>query len=84
LTDDNSAIPANVHVESDVGTAIEAGYDLKDMLSLVETNNNVRAVKMPPSFKLYLIPSAVTTLLQQVKGTMSLNYTWDKFSLYEV
>jgi hypothetical protein len=45
LTDDNSAIPANLHVESDVGTTIEAGYDLKDTMSLVETNNNLRAGK---------------------------------------
>jgi hypothetical protein len=43
LTDDNNAIPANVRVESDVGTAIEAGCDLKDTMRLVETNNNLRA-----------------------------------------
>jgi hypothetical protein len=83
LTDDNSALPANVDVESDVGTSIEAGYDLKDMMSLVETNNNLRAGKYA-TFLLHLIPSMVTILLQQAKGAMALNYTWERFSIYEV
>jgi hypothetical protein len=44
-THDNSTIPANVHVKLDVGTAIEAGYDLEDTMNLVETNNNLWAGK---------------------------------------